>query len=140
MPTLGHTSLLRTHMLRATDARLAILLLLTRHKKPMSIGSIVEKLEHDGIHKTTVYRSAESMEAAGLLQRVELRHGHVDFEINLPETHHEHLICTSCGKATDIPHHGDQNDQSIARAHGFAHISGHSMTYWGTCNSCARNA
>lgn len=60
-------------------------------------GEAAQKLS-----RATVYRTIKQLLDAGLLQKISTRDGHVFYERSVPDKHHDHLICNSCGKIFEI--------------------------------------
>jgi Fur family ferric uptake transcriptional regulator len=127
---------LREAGLRATTPRSVILTKLAGHKKPVSIETIWSKVQRHGIDRVTVYRTMESLEAAGLVHRVDLGHGHVHYEISDPKNHHHHLVCESCGDIQDVVVAEEKNViRKLEVRHKFKTKS-HSFEMFGLCAEC----
>ena len=54
------------------------------------------------ISRATVYRTLELLVKSGMVRRVHLGEDHYHYEHVRGDSHHDHLICTTCG--TVIPH------------------------------------
>ena len=85
---------------------------------------------------TTVYRTLETLEELGLIQRI---HQHDGCNAYLPhEDGHKHLIiCETCGKAEYFE--GDDMDEyfnRVAGEHQFT-VNEHWLQLYGTCYGCA---
>lgn len=80
---------------RATPGRLALLALLERERKPLTVLQIRSKLR--SLNEVTIYRALEALAVAGLL-RQGMREGVAQYEY-AARPHHHHLVCTDCGKA-----------------------------------------
>jgi|SaaInlStandDraft_6_1057023.scaffolds.fasta_scaffold60377_2 Fe2+ or Zn2+ uptake regulation protein len=125
--------LLRTHNLRATPARVAVLSYLHKQKHPVGIQSIGSSVP--GTNPTTIYRMIDDFVQSGIVHGHDLGHGHNDYEI-ADRPHHHHLVCESCGLIEDI----DCNRQeygSILTKTSFSKITHHQTTYFGTCKKCS---
>ncbi|MCK4689347.1 MAG: transcriptional repressor, partial [Candidatus Marinimicrobia bacterium] len=60
------------------------------------------------------------------------------YEINLPDAHHDHLICEECGKIIEFFNpeiEGLQNN--ICSKYSF-HSTNHTMIIHGTCEDCQK--
>jgi Fur family ferric uptake transcriptional regulator len=96
------------------------------HKKDPSIGH------------TTVYRTLKLLTEAGLAREVRFGDGKTYYEHHHDHEHHDHLICTGCGRveeflSTEIE---DLQDQ-IAEGLGFKPTH-HSLRMWGVCSDCQK--
>ena len=93
---------LRSHGLRATGARIAILRALREASGPVSHGDMSGLLEGRGWDRTTLYRNLVELAKAGLATRTDLGDHTWRFEAVQPKTGadaglHPHFVCGSCG-------------------------------------------
>ena len=94
------------------------------HKKDPSVGL------------TTVYRTLKLLTEAGLAREVGFGDGKTYYEHHYNHEHHDHMICTECGKvieffSADIEELQDQ----MASNFGFKPTH-HSLRMWGICAEC----
>lgn len=91
--------LLRTHGLRATPARIAVLGLLVQSNRPLSHLEVTEVLEERGFEKSTLFRALGDMSEASLLRKLELGDHVWRFEVVQAEdtSGHPHMLCVDCG-------------------------------------------
>ena len=93
-------SALREAGLRATPQRIAILEAMHSSIHP-TVESLWSDVRDRGIALPTVYRTLDSLEAAGLVLRTALGQGR--WTLHLAEqADHAHSICTKCGKVEDL--------------------------------------
>ena len=131
-------SVLRTAGFRATPGRIAFLELLKKSDKPLSIQDVLDKLKGKSIDQATVYRIVEALRTKGIIQYVNMEHGHAHFEINSP-THHHHAICERCGKVIDISKCNIQNlETEVLKVSVFTKINRHALEFFGICDSCSK--
>jgi Fur family transcriptional regulator, ferric uptake regulator len=132
-------NVLTRHRLRSTDGRLRILRLLESAPVPLSAAQVHEGLGEDGPDLATVYRTLDRFSSASLISAVRFSDGTRRFEI-ARNTHHHHLVCTTCGSIADmglcrveplVDHAFEQ--------HGFT-VASHSLEFYGTCRDCSRPA
>ena len=101
-------AMLRQAKLYRTEARVAILKVLMRAGRPLRQDEIADRLEDCDVNKVTVYRTLESLTAAGLVHRAFLhdRAWHFELADHCTEKQcHPHFTCTNCGQTrcmTDI--------------------------------------
>jgi Fur family transcriptional regulator, ferric uptake regulator len=126
---------LRKAGLKVTLPRMKILEVLesgtTRH---MSAEDVYKRLleASEDIGLATVYRVLTQFEAAGLVTRHHFEGGHAVFEL-AQEDHHDHMVCTDCGKIVEFFDQGIEDRQhAIAEQEGFE-LVGHSMTLHVRC-------
>ncbi len=92
--------------------------------------------EDDHIGKATVYRTMNLLVECDLAKENILSHGKRYFEKSYRREHHDHLVCTQCGKIEEFHHLLIENFQNeVANQHSFT-ITSHSMTLFGICPNC----
>lgn len=131
---------LRNSGLKATLPRLRILQLFHESKtKHLSAEDVYRLLQDEQIDigLATVYRVVTQFEQAGILIRRHFESGHAMFELD-EGGHHDHLICTNCGKVEEfIDDEIERRQEQVAREHGFT-IHAHALSLYGTCDACAK--
>lgn len=125
---------------RYTSGRRAIIDLLVASGNPVSIGDIADQLPT--LPRSSAYRHLTDLETAGLVRRVVAGDEFTRFELAEDLTqHHHHLLCTGCGKVTDVtPSPGFEQQVSgavttVTSAEGFQAHS-HRLDILGLCASC----
>ncbi len=123
--------------LKKTDSRIALLNLLSKNKKPLSVKSIVSKLSGD---KVTIYRMLEAMNKKGLIRRVDTGEREAQYEIIDNNHDHHHIICLDCKKVSDFT--GCDADilinKALKQVKDFKKITHHSFDLFGICNTCSK--
>ena len=91
---------------------------------------------------TTVYRTLKLLTEAGLAREVRFGDNKTYYEHHFKHEHHDHMICTECGKVLEFFSQDieDLQDQMAAKF-GFRPTH-HSLRLWGVCAECqhARSA
>lgn len=126
--------------LKATLPRLKILEIFQtaglRHKTAEDVYRILLN-EHSDIGLATVYRVLTQFEQAGILERSHFESGKAVYELNEGK-HHDHLICTGCGKVEEFyDAEIERRQQMIAQDKGWI-MQDHAMSLYGLCAECAR--
>ncbi|MCR8958208.1 Fur family ferric uptake transcriptional regulator [Variovorax sp. TBS-050B] len=125
--------------LKATLPRLKILeIFQTGSQRHMTAEDVFRVLlnEHSDIGLATVYRVLTQFEQAGILERSHFESGKAVYELN-EGTHHDHLICTSCGKVEEFyDAEIERRQQMIAKDKGWI-LQDHAMSLYGLCADCA---
>ncbi len=85
----------------------------------------------------TVYRTLSLLEENGLVSSISLGMQGKKFEIaNKP--HHDHLICTECGKIVEFENEKiEKLQEEVAKQNGFV-LSDHMMQLYGVCEECRK--
>jgi Fur family transcriptional regulator, ferric uptake regulator len=88
----------------------------------------------------TVYRTMKLLSECGLAHARNVGDGQTRYEPAAGRDHHDHLICTRCGRIVEF-----ENDriealqESVAKRHGFT-VTSHKMELYGLCRDCQRTA
>jgi Fur family transcriptional regulator, ferric uptake regulator len=122
---------------RSTRQRAAISTLLDNLDDFRSAQELHDELRRRGenIGLTTVYRTLQSMSAAGLVDTLRTDTGESVYR-RCSDDHHHHLVCRSCGSTVEV---GDREVEvwaaQVAAEHGFTDVS-HTIEIFGTCAEC----
>ncbi len=131
---------LKSAGLKATFPRLKILDIFRRAEpRHQSAEDVYRTLiaEDVDIGLATVYRVLTQFEQAGILTRSQFDGTRAVFEINDGD-HHDHLICTSCGKVVEFHEPGIEKRQNeVAAQHGFT-LESHTLMLYGICPECSK--
>ena len=130
---------LKSTGLKATLPRLKILDIFQngaqRHMTAEDVFRVLLE-ERSDIGLATVYRVLTQFEQAGLLERHYFESGKAVFELAVGG-HHDHLVCTSCGKVEEFyDAEIERRQQMIAKDKGWT-MQDHAMSLYGLCGSCA---
>ncbi|MEA2051017.1 MAG: Fur family transcriptional regulator [Campylobacterota bacterium] len=115
---------------------LKILLNLDDHLSAEELHEVVkEKYPNQNIGIATVYRTLNFLEEVELISSISFGKEGKKYESN-DTTHHDHIICTSCGKIVEFFDQEIENRQEkIALENGFQ-ITNHDMQIYGLCENC----
>jgi Fur family transcriptional regulator, ferric uptake regulator len=133
---------LREHNLPVTAQRLAIADIILGSTSHLSAEEIMLELGARGAHAgtATVYRTLELLIRSGLAVERDFGEGFKRFQASHGIPHHEHLVCSICGRVVEI---GDERLERmtmlIAEQHGFVR-QGHRLIISGVCGQCRRPA
>ena len=136
---MGNIDELKNTGLKATLPRLKILeIFQTGGQRHMTAEDVFRVLlnERSDIGLATVYRVLTQFAQAGILERSHFESGKAVYELN-EGTHHDHLICTSCGKVEEFyDAEIERRQQLIAKDKGWI-LQDHAMSLYGLCGDCA---
>ena len=89
-----------------------------------------------GVSRATVYRTLSMLEEAGFVEGLDTGDGGRKFEHVIGHEHHDHMVCTVCGKIIEFRDDElEQRQEAAAKAHGFL-IENHSLQLFGRCRQC----
>lgn len=85
----------------------------------------------------TVYRTLKLLQDCGLARVHHFGDGQARYEPVVDKReHHDHLICTKCGKIVEFFNQKiEQLQELVAKEHGFL-VTNHKMELYGLCRSC----
>ncbi len=129
---------LERHGLKHTKQREAILAAFLEASGHITSEEIFEKvrMSHPDIGFTTVYRTMKLLCEAGLADERHFDDGITRYEI--PHEHHDHLICTRCGKIVEFECRMIETAQDeIAARYGFDLLR-HRHELYGHCPECQK--
>lgn len=106
------------------------------HKSAEELYSIL-RAEHSSIGLATVYRTLKILTLAGLAKERRFNDGFIRYELAGPEkSHHDHLVCVSCGKVVEFENDNIEDLQNkVAASHGFRMLD-HKLEIYGYCEAC----
>ena len=134
--------LLKKNNLKFTIQREVILETLynsDEHLTPEGLHHLIQEKEPDlktGI--ATVYRTLALLEESNVVTSLSFGAQGKKYELGAKE-HHDHLICTECGKITEfVDDEIERRQHAITDELGFK-MSDHSMQIYGICAECQTN-
>ncbi len=84
----------------------------------------------------TVYRTLALLTESGLAAELDFGDGQKRYEHNYHHAHHDHMICTQCGKIIEFQHPLiEKLQEDVAREHGFE-MTTHKLDMFGICKEC----
>jgi Fur family ferric uptake transcriptional regulator len=96
------------------------------------------KEKHVKISRATIYRTLELLVKSGMVRRVHLGEDHYHYEHITGNSHHDHLICTTCGSIIEF--HDpvlETRQREICESKKFMPTF-HNLQILGVCNACRR--
>ena len=131
---------LKSTGLKATLPRLKILEIFQKGtQRHMTAEDVFRVLLEDrsDIGLATVYRVLTQFEQAGILSRNNFESGKATYELDEGK-HHDHFVCTSCGKVEEFyDPEIEKRQQIVAQSKGWV-VHDHSMALYGHCAQCAK--
>jgi Fur family ferric uptake transcriptional regulator len=130
---------LRDRGLPVTQQREAIAEVVFNSTAHLSVDDIESTLRERGerIGKATIYRTLEMLVKSGLVEEHDFGEGFKRYEHLFGQAPvREHLVCTECGKVTEI-HSSElvRVQENEARRHGFT-PSRYRLQIYGLCATC----
>ncbi len=117
------------------DLILEIFLSTEEHLTSEALYGLVRKRD-DSVGLTTVYRTLKLLTEAGLAREVRFGDNKTYYEHHYEHEHHDHMICTECGKVIEFfsPEIEALQDEMADKFH--FRPTHHSLRMWGLCSDC----
>ncbi len=133
--------LLRENTLKFTKQREMVLKALydnEGHFTPEDLYSLIRSQHPDlTISIPTIYRTLALLEESGIVDSLSFGAKGKKYEFGLKE-HHDHLICTQCGKLIEFQDDIiEKRQEEIAKKFNFK-MTDHTMNIRGICESCQK--
>jgi Fur family transcriptional regulator, ferric uptake regulator len=133
---------LRDHNLPATPQRLVIADTVLGTDRHLSADDVAQELKARGASAgtATVYRTLEVLVRSGLVVERDFGEGFKRYEAARGVPHHEHLLCTVCGRVTEFRDERlERMTTLLAEAHDFSRQR-HRLVIYGLCGECRRGS
>ena len=123
---------------RLTVARRAVAEAIARQDGHFTAEDVLQaaRARQRAVGRATVFRSLEMLANLRLVERVDLPSGEHAYVACEPDAHHHHVVCSVCGRSTEVGELGlgpilDRIESST----GFA-IDSHRLEVFGICPDC----
>lgn len=129
---------LREHNLPVTAQRLAVADVLLTSERHLSAEEVATEVTARGrsVGTATVYRTIDTLLESGLVVERDFGEGFRRFEPARDVPHHEHLVCTQCGRVEEFRDERlERMTTIVAESRGFARQR-HRLIIHGVCKDC----
>lgn len=131
---------LRSRGLRRTRALNLLIAEMARRPKPVTIAELTAEGAALGgqCDPATVYRLLMKLEEHGVVRRLGLHDRSTYFILVRPGSHHDYLICTSCGSIEEMENFEcpvRPLERKLEKHSGYHHVY-HELEFYGVCPSC----
>lgn len=129
---------LRAHNLPVTAQRLAIAEVLLVSDRHLSAEEVAQEVTARGrkVGTATVYRTIDTLLESGLVVERDFGEGFRRFEPARDIPHHEHLVCTQCGRVEEFRDERlERMTTIVAESRGFMRQR-HRLVIHGVCKDC----
>ena len=124
--------------LKITKQRRIVLKIFLECKNHVSVEelyNIVLKTEPK-IGLATVYRTLALLTKSGLALEMDFGDGQKRYENSYRSVHHDHMVCTECGKILEFNHPLiEKYQEEVAKQKNFR-ITSHKLDLFGLCEDC----
>jgi Fur family transcriptional regulator, ferric uptake regulator len=126
--------------LKSSGQRSVILSFMLKDAQHHTVEELYEicKKKNPEIGIATVYRTVKLLCDAGIARELHVNNDVTRYEVITDDTHHDHLVCVSCGSFAEISSEIIEMEQlKIAKQNGFE-LTDHSLVLYGICSSCVK--
>ena len=130
--------ILRRERLKFTPQRVAVLEEIVRDSGHRECEDIYMALRQNGSHvsRATIYRTMDILVKNEFVRKMEFGDGRARYESKVDSSHHDHMICTSCGEILEFVDHNIEDIQDkIAKRYHFK-LQRHIHQLFGLCKKC----
>jgi len=131
---------LATQGLKLTNERVALVREIFSQHYHFEADELLFKMKEKRlkISRATIYRTLELLVKSGLVRRVHLGEDHYHYEYVSGNSHHDHLICTTCGSVIEFHDPAlEERQLEICGRKKFTPTF-HNLQILGICDSCRR--
>jgi Fe2+ or Zn2+ uptake regulation protein len=128
---------LRAEGSRITVARRALVEALVTAADHVTADDLAARVQaaHPAVHRSTIYRTLEALEHAGIVEHVHLGHGRAVY--HLTDDRHLHLVCDACGAVVEVPEATISDLVNRIRDHHDFTIDSRHFALPGLCSACS---
>lgn len=137
-PHVSFQAYLKNKRLKVTPQRRLVLDVFLSSHGHLSTEELYEKVKtiDPSIGQTTVYRTMKLLADSSIAREVHFGDGLARYENMCGASHHDHLICESCGRNIEVVDSDiEQLQEQLAVRHGFV-LTSHRMYLYGLCPDC----
>jgi len=124
--------------LKITKQRRSVLKIFLGCKKHVSVEELYNVVlkEEPKIGLATVYRTLALLTKSGLALEMDFGDGQKRYENSYRSVHHDHMLCTECGKILEFNHPLiEKYQEEVAKQKNFK-ITSHKLDLFGLCQDC----
>ena len=124
--------------LKITKQRRTVLKIFLESKDHVSVEELYNEVlkTEPKIGLATVYRTLALLTKSGLALETDFGDGQKRYESSYRSLHHDHMVCTECGKILEFNHPLiEKYQEEVAKQNNFK-ITSHKLDLFGLCKDC----
>ena len=124
--------------LKITKQRRTVLKIFLESKDHVSVEELYNTVlkTEPKIGLATVYRTLALLTKSGLALEMDFGDGQKRYESSYRSLHHDHMVCTECGKIIEFTHPLiEKYQEEVAEENSFK-ITSHKLDLFGHCQDC----
>jgi Fur family transcriptional regulator, ferric uptake regulator len=126
--------------LKTSEQRIRILDVFSGAGKHLTAEEIylAVRKKYPGLGYATVYRTLKILCDAGICRELRSEDGTCRYEHQIQDEHHDHLICTKCGRFVEVVEPEiERLQEKLFQKHSF-YPQRHRMELYGVCKKCRK--
>ncbi len=130
----------RNKNLKSSSQRQQILKIFLKSERHLTADELYHEAKKVSAHigYATIYRTLKHFCESGLCREFKCEDGVTRYEHLYGHRHHDHLICTKCGKFIEVVDSGiEKLQEELARKEGFM-LTKHKLELYGLCKNCRK--
>ena len=126
------------HNLKITHQRRAVLKAFLESENHVSVEELYNTISKSEakIGLATVYRTLTLLTKSGLASEMDFGDGQKRYESSYMHAHHDHMVCTECGRIIEFNHPLIEKYQEEVAIQNRFKITSHKLDLFGICNDC----
>ena len=122
---------------RLTEPRRAVAELISARGRHFTAAELLDdaRVRRLGIGRATIFRALDLFAELGVLERLELPSGEHAY-VRCEPAHHHHVVCSRCGRASEVEDCGMQAVVAEVRRRTGFEIESHRLELYGLCPGC----
>ena len=122
---------------RITGPRLAATRLVANRQGPFTAADLVADARTRGLRigRATIFRAIDLLLDLEVIERIDLPSGEHAY-VSCRAAHHHHLVCSGCGRTTDVDDAGLRGVVAEIAARTGYRIDDHRLELFGRCAAC----
>lgn len=123
---------------RLTGPRRAVAQLIVSREGHFSAADLIDdaKARRLGIGRATIFRALDLFTELNVVERLDLPSGEHAYVPCWPVRHHHHLVCSNCGRVTEVDDIGLANTLDVVQRRTGWQIESHRLELYGRCPRC----
>ena len=124
---------------RSTAPRRAVAALIAEREGHFAAADLVAEAQARRLRigRATIFRTLDVLTELGAVERLDLPSGEHAYVVCEP-AHHHHVVCTSCGRTTEIDDAGVRSIVDAVASQSGYRIDDHRLELFGRCPACQR--
>jgi len=136
------TKFLKRKNMKITQSRLNLIDLIAKYGKHFEVEELVNWIAtraDRSVSRSTIYRTIKLLQEFGVIKEVIKQNNRTIYEFVAGRAHHDHLVCTECGKIIEFVNEDIEKLQDeVCEEYDFQ-PEYHRLEIFGLCSECRKS-